>query len=92
MVISGCRVRVDRSAPWNDDVAMRWRDLNRAAYQACIRAGFRPWLLVRVFELQKRGLLHAHPVLAYSTVEEKRGADRYLEELDRLAPHTGLAT
>jgi hypothetical protein len=83
-------VRIDRSAPWNDDAAKSWRDLNRAAYQACRRAGVRPWLLVRVFELQKRGLLHAHPVLAYSTLEEKRGADRYLQELDRLRAHYGF--
>lgn len=86
----GCRVRVDLSVSWNEQAAARWRDLHRAAYQACRRAGYVPWLLVRVFELQRRGLLHAHPVLAYSTLSEKRAADHYLKELDRLRAHYGF--
>jgi hypothetical protein len=86
----GCRVRIDLSAEWNDDAARLWRDMHRAAYQACVRVGLRPWLLVRVWELQKRGLLHVHPVLAYSTLEEKRAADRYLQELDRLRGSYGF--
>jgi hypothetical protein len=86
----GCRVRINRSAPWNDDAAARWRDMHRAAYQLCRREGLRPWLLIRAWELQKRGLLHAHPVLAYSTLQEKRAADRYMQELDRLRDHYGF--
>jgi hypothetical protein len=46
--------------------------------------------LIRVFELQKRRLLHVHPVLGHSTLAEKAGADRYLEHLDALADHYGF--
>ncbi|MBS1843088.1 MAG: hypothetical protein JST53_01610 [Actinobacteria bacterium] len=58
--------------------------MHREAYQRCQRDGLRPWLLVRVWEMQKRGLLHVHPVLAYSTAEEKRSADRYVAHLDAI--------
>jgi hypothetical protein len=50
----------------------------------------KPWLLVRVWEIQKRGLLHAHPVLAYSTPREKTSADRYLEVIDALRRQYGF--
>ena len=86
----GCRVRSSDAARWNETAAERWRKLHRQAYQRCRREGLRPWLLVRVWELQKRGLLHAHPVLAYSTLAEKRGADRYLEHLDAMRSHYGF--
>ena len=86
----GCRVRVSRAARWNESAAKRWRDLHRQAYQRCRREGLRPWLLTRVWEIQKRGLLHVHPVFAYSTLEEKRGADRYLEHLAALRGRYGF--
>ena len=60
------------------------------AYRRCGREGLRPWLLVRVWEMQKRGLLHAHPVLAYSTLPERRAADRYLEHLAALRHRHGF--
>jgi hypothetical protein len=50
----------------------------------------KPWLLVRVWEIQKRSLLHAHPVLAYLTPREKASADRYLEILDALRHQYGF--
>lgn len=86
----GCRVRASKAAPWNEAAAEAWRDLHRAAYQRCRREGLAPWLLVRVWEVQKRGVLHVHPVLAYSTLPEKRGADRYLEHLDALREDYGF--
>ena len=86
----GCRVRSSVATRWNETAAERWRKLHRQAYQRCRREGLRPWLLVRVFELQKRGLLHAHPVLAYSTLAEKCAADRYLEHLDDLRGRYGF--
>lgn len=86
----GCRVRVSRAAPWNESAAKRWRDLHRQVYQRCRREGLRPWLLVRVWEMQKRGVLHVHPVFAYSTLEEKRSADRYLEHLAALRASYGF--
>jgi len=47
-------------------------------------------MLVRVWEMQKRGLLHAHPVFAYSTLSEKVAADRYVEHLDELRHRWGF--
>jgi hypothetical protein len=64
--------------------------MHREAYQRCRREDLKPWLLLRVWEMQKRGLLHAHPVLAYSTMTEKRAADRYLEHLDELRQKYGF--
>lgn len=50
----------------------------------------KPRLLTRVWEQQKRGLLHVHPVLAYSTPREKASADRYLELLAQLRGQYGF--
>ena len=86
----GCRVRASQATAWNESAAERWRDLHRQAYQRCRREGLRPWLLVRVWEIQKRGVLHVHPVFAYSTLEEKRSADRYLEHLAALRANYGF--
>lgn len=47
-------------------------------------------MLVRVWEMQKRGVLHAHPVLAYSTLGERLAADRYMTLLAELAPLYGF--
>jgi hypothetical protein len=52
--------------------------------------GLKPWVLTRVFEMQHRGVLHVHPVLAYGTYAERRAADRYLDLVDELAPHYGF--
>jgi len=64
--------------------------MHRDAYQRCRRERLKPWLLVRVWELQKRGVLHAHPVFAYSTLAEKRAADSYIEHLDSLRDGYGF--
>jgi hypothetical protein len=86
----GCRVRTGPAMRWNETAAKRWRAMHREAYQRCQRDGLRPWLLVRVWEMQKRGLLHVHPVLAYSTAEEKRSADRYVAHLDAIRRRHGF--
>lgn len=86
----GCRVRVSASTRWNEDAPARWRAMHRNAYQRCQREGSKPWLLVRVWEMQKRGVLHAHPVLAYSTSAEKLAAGRYLCHLDKLRQQYGF--
>jgi hypothetical protein len=86
----GCRARTSRAAPWNESAAARWRLLHGEAYRRCVREGLKPWLLVRVWEMQKRGLLHVHPVLAYSTPRERASADRYLELLDELRQRFGF--
>ena len=86
----GCRVRPWQSRRWNRSAPERWRAMHGEAYRRCRREGLRPWLLVRVWELQKRGVLHVHPVLAYSTLEERRAADRYIEHLDSLRERHGF--
>jgi hypothetical protein len=86
----GCRVRISRSAPWNESAAKRWRDLHRQVYQRCRRERLRPRLLARVWEMQKRGLLHVHPVLGCSTPSEKRAAERYLHHLEELRERYGF--
>jgi hypothetical protein len=87
----GCRVDADAAGAWNDSASSRLRDLHRAAYQRTRRElGYAPWLLVRVWELQRRGVLHAHPVVAYGTFQERRAADRYFDLVDELAPHHGF--
>lgn len=87
---SGCRVQRLYAKPWNRTAGKRWRLLNGEAYRRCKREGLTPWVLVRVFELQKRGVLHAHPVLAYSTPAERLAADRYVHWLVQLAPDYGF--
>lgn len=86
----GCRVKSGAASPWNESAARRWRDLHRQAYQRCKREGLAPRLLVRVWEMQKRGVLHVHPVLACSTPAEKAAGERYLKHLAELAPRYGF--
>ncbi len=52
--------------------------------------GRRPVLLARVWEKQRRGVLHVHPVLGYSTPAERAAADLYFRELARLASAHGF--
>lgn len=86
----GCRARSDKVLPWNESAPARWRQLHGEAYRRCRRERLRPWLLTRVWEIQRRGALHVHPVLAYSTLAEKRAADRYVEHLAALRKAFGF--
>jgi hypothetical protein len=87
----GCRVVPDAAKAWNAEASERWSALNRTAYQRVQRElGLTPWVLARVWEMQHRGVLHVHPVLAYGTIIERQAADRYLELVDKLAAHYGF--
>jgi hypothetical protein len=86
----GCRVRSSPARDWNAAAAGRWRDLHRAAYVRCRREGLRPHLLTRVWEMQHRGVLHVHPVLAFTTPGDRRAARRYVAHLAELAPSFGF--
>jgi hypothetical protein len=86
----GCRIDRERAAAWNKEAPAKWRDLHRAAYQRCQRAKLKPWLLVRPWEMQHRGALHVHPVLAYGTARERHAARTYMRHLAELAPHYGF--
>lgn len=87
----GCRVDPGAARAWNKSAPDRWRRLHRRAYQQ-VRSelGYAPWMLARVWEMQHRGVLHVHPVLAYGTVLERRAADRYLDLVNDLAPRYGF--
>jgi hypothetical protein len=88
----GCRVDRVAARAWNDSAAERWRRLHRRAYQETVkRAGKGSvWLVARVWEMQARGVLHIHPVLAYGTARQMAGARLYVERLAELAPQYGF--
>ena len=86
----GCRVEAAAACAWNKTAPARRRLMHGEAYRRCRREGLRPWLLTRVWEMQKRGVLHVHPVLAYSTAAERRAAERYLQLLGELRQEYGF--
>lgn len=49
-------------------------------------------MLLRVFELQKRGVLHVHPVFAYETPGQRAAVDAYFETIAPLAVAYGFGS
>jgi hypothetical protein len=47
-------------------------------------------MVARVWEMQTRGVLHVHPVLAHVTAVQRVAARRYIERLAALAPQYGF--
>jgi hypothetical protein len=47
-------------------------------------------MLARVWELQHRGVLHVHPVMAFGTPAQKAAVRRYVARLRELAPRYGF--
>lgn len=47
-------------------------------------------MLCRVWEVQQRGVLHVHPVMAYATARERAAVTTYREALERLASQYGF--
>jgi hypothetical protein len=89
--LDGCRVIAEAASLFNERASAWWSELHHEASQAVLRKlGFRPVLLARIWELQKRGVLHVHPLLGYSTPTERAAADLYFQELARLAPAHGF--
>jgi hypothetical protein len=91
----GCRVQSDPALAWSGRggrlVRERWRKLNSAARVATQRqTGCAPVLLLRVWQLQARGVWHVHPVVGWRTAREKHAARVYLDALARLAPSFGF--
>ena len=72
----GCRVDRVAARAWNESAAQRWRRLHRRAYQETVKRVGKGsvWLVARVWEMQARGVLHVHPVLAYGTARQMAGA------------------
>lgn len=88
----GCRVEAVAAACWNREAPGQWRRLHRRAYQDTIKRFGRGsvCLVARAWEMQARGVLHAHPVLAYGTARQMAGARAYLGRLAELAPQYGF--
>jgi len=91
----GCRVRRDVAAVWNEAAPEHWRKLHRRARQAASRyaqrAGCPSWgVLARMWEFQRRGVLHVHVVLPMTTAAERRVSRVYAEQLARLAVEYGF--
>lgn len=86
----GCRVDRRHARAWNETASARWRALHRRAYQEVRRHGVRPTMLVRAFERQHRGVLHVHPVLAFTRPDERHAAHLYVAALAELAPRYGF--
>jgi hypothetical protein len=82
----GLRV-VEEAADWfNQTAARRMRRLHRAAAARVKRQPDAELLRVAfVWEMHRRGVVHAHPVLAYGTPAQRRGADLYLGAVAELA-------
>lgn len=87
----GCRVSAAPAAAWNERAPGWWRQLHHDAKQAADRSGRgRLNLLVRAVEQQRRGLLHWHVVVGYSTPSERAAADAYVRELSERSPAAGF--
>jgi hypothetical protein len=87
----GCKVAAAPAAAWNRLAPTWWRALhNDAAIATERRTGHRPRLLLRPWELQKRGMLHVHPVVGSSTHAERQAADVYQQELAARAARHGF--
>lgn len=84
----GCRVRAAAAGDWNRSAPARWRRLHRRARQDTIKRFGKGsvCMVARVWEMQMRGLLHVHPVLAYGTARQMAGARFYLARLSELSP------
>lgn len=86
----GCRVQRVAASGFNASAPARWRELHSAVMVRCRREGHKPGLLARVWEKQKRGVLHVHPVLAFTTPQEKAAARAYLHHMHQLTSAHGF--
>jgi hypothetical protein len=76
----GENVEASAAMEWNRTAAARWRELHRRAYQAT-RREYGPDVLqtlARVWQLQRRGVLHIHLVLGFESPREVAAARFYV--------------
>lgn len=83
----GCRVADAPAAAFNEAAPRWWSELLRVASQATRReTGSAPYLIDRTWEHQKRGVLHVHLLVGYSTHAERVAArDFHVQLQDRAA-------
>lgn len=87
----GCRALPAAAALFNENAPAWWSELHRQARQCAERTGSTaPELLARIWEEQKRGVLHVHLVVGYTTPAEREAADRYAWQLERLSERHGF--
>lgn len=88
--LRGCRVVPKTAAEWNKRAPGQWRRLHRVAYQRTRARYPRFWMPARVWELQARGVLHAHVVVPFGSGMERAAADFYVRELHRASGRYGF--
>jgi hypothetical protein len=88
----GCRVDPWVAAKWNRTADERWSKLHRRAATETRRKYGNDGLvlLTRVKEIQKRGVVHWHPVLLATTPRQRAAVDLYRDRLAKLAPSYGF--
>src|SRR3954447_21351321 len=86
----GCRVAPGPASIFNSQAPRHWRELHRKASQNVRRRVKGLYVLGRVWEYQRRGVLHVHPVLAVETAANRHAARLYTEELQRLSAQHGF--
>lgn len=87
----GCVVSPSQAIAFNLSASKRHATLHRLAAQRVQRScGHRPVVLVRVWECQRRGVVHAHVVLGAGTEVQETAARHYLRLLHELGPRHGF--
>lgn len=86
----GRRVVQHAAHEWNKTAQRRWSELHRRALQATRRAGHDVRSLARVWQMQKRGVLHLHLVLGVDSPADAAAARRYVLELRRRSTEFGF--
>ncbi len=90
--VEGCRVDRLKATQWNLTADARWSTIHRRAATEVRRVygNSALVLLCRAKEIQKRGLIHWHPVLLCSTPRQRRAVEAYHARLRELAPSYGF--
>lgn len=84
----GCRTDAVVAAEYNRSAARRMGELHRQVSKRVKRATqLTAWVLLRVFELQLRGVVHCHLVLAFGTPEQRVATRSYIHHLAECSKH-----
>lgn len=87
----GCRVDPELAESFNRQAGKWWSQLHRAAKVRADRAtGHKGKLAARVWEKQKRGLIHMHGVVSVESPAHVVWVKAYVTALEELAPRYGF--
>lgn len=91
---NGCRVKAHYAWAWNAYAAEQLRQLhrlaNRRAQRVARQRGVWWGMVAKVWQLQERGVLHAHLVLPWGCPGERAATRAYVQALEALAPRYGF--